>query len=299
MSEARLTPRPHLVFNELDKHGLLLGLQRLERERNPEYRNRLNDVFVNRADSTYRGLVNGITRELGLSIIDLMTVKPEVDSDGITLLPEPAVIFDETKVYLYSDFTNGDLIDTLDRFDNTGEFHDIESVVNAIIGTGYWSIELEPNVDTGKRSMTIFNQSSIKEVGREDISGKGSRIVLQGTNLLEGTFIVRSSNLTRKRDSEVQLREPGDYYVDNTSGTLFTVGNPAPGSFVRYRYRDDNFLVQSSPVIIHNLQSTDFQTKMFEQITGDDGTTSNGRPTNLGADIINELLSVHPSNWGT
>jgi hypothetical protein len=37
---------------------------------------------------------------------------------------------------------------------------------------------------------------------------------------------------------------------------------------------------------------------MFEQELDDDGTYSNSVPTLLGADIINELLSVFSTSWG-
>lgn len=299
MSKVNLVPQPHSVFNEFDRHGLLLGLERLTRERNSDYKARLVDVFVNRANSSYRGLINGITRELGLSLSDVMTIKPVVDAEGNPLATMPAVVFEETKVYLYSDFQAKTLITTLDRFDTSSDSYTIAGFIEDLEGTGYFEAILEPNADTTKRSMTIFNQSSIKEVSIEDVSGKGSKIILEGRNIVPDTFIIRSSNLTQRRTALLDLRRSGDYYVDLATGTLFTVSNPAPGSFVSYIYRDDEFLVQSSPVIIHDLQSEDFKTKMFETVCDDAGEDCNGLPTVLGAEIINELLSVHPTSWGT
>ena len=77
--------KPHQMFNELDKFGLLLGLDRLSNERNLEYKERLLDVFANRADSTTRGLINGITRELGLKIKQELLVTPtSTDTKAVT-----------------------------------------------------------------------------------------------------------------------------------------------------------------------------------------------------------------------
>lgn len=56
----------HPVWNFFDEFGLLLDTQRLYGERNAAYKERILDVFRRPASSAYRGLVNGIARELGL-----------------------------------------------------------------------------------------------------------------------------------------------------------------------------------------------------------------------------------------
>lgn len=54
-------------FNKFDDFGYAMGLARLPGEKNPAYRERIKDVRVHRASTTYAGLMNGITRELGLT----------------------------------------------------------------------------------------------------------------------------------------------------------------------------------------------------------------------------------------
>lgn len=292
------TPTAYSVYNELDRHGLLLGLPRLEQEKNAAYKRRLMDVFVHRASSTYQGLINGITRELGLSIIDTMSISPVVDSNGDPLLTSPAVVFQDTKCTLYSDYQNGTVLLDIDRYEPTGGSWTLGELRDTINNTGYFTASLETSAEAKKRSMTIFNQSSVVIVPAEELSGAGAVIVLENRNLLPGTVTVESDNLVRRVSSEANLRLPGDYTVNHTEGMIVALGAPAPGSFVRYSYRDDSFIAQSSPVILHNLQSDDFKTKMFEQVTNEDGDVSNGLPTILGADIINELMSVYPANWG-
>lgn len=56
----------HHVWNFFDEFGLMLGTPRLYGERNASYKGRILDVFRRPANSTRRGLVNGIARELGL-----------------------------------------------------------------------------------------------------------------------------------------------------------------------------------------------------------------------------------------
>jgi len=294
----RYVPTTHHVYNEFDKHGLLVGLPRLEGERNAPYRQRILDVFVNRADSTYRGLLNAITRELGLSLVDCMKIVPRTDSGGNTLLTMPAIVFKDTKCYLYSNYKEGTLLTTLDRFEIRNGSYDIFGLYNSISDTGYWEVTLLPDADTGARAMTIFNQSSIRLVASEPLVGSGAIARLANKNLIEGTVSITSFNLTNRVENQVDLQNNEDYYIDYADGVIYSMATPSRGSYVRYEYCLHEFTAQSSPVILHNLQSDDFKTKMFEQVEAEDGSMVNGRPTTLGANIINELLSVYPSTWG-
>jgi hypothetical protein len=298
MARVEATPVPHAVFNEFDRHGILLGLPRIAQERNPAYRQRLFDVNVRRASSTYLGLINGITRELGLEIEDTMNVITLLDSNGDPLLPNPAVVFEDTKCILYRDFGTKDILTTIDRYDFSGIAYTLDNLVAAINGSGFFGASLTGQVVGNKRSMTLFNQSTVGDVTSEDISGSGSRIVLDNINLIANTVTVRSPNLTRLVTNEIDIVRSGDYTVNFKEGLLIARGAPAPGSFIKYKFRNDNFVAQSSPVILHNLQSDDFKTKMFQQVCTD-GVDCNGLPNVLGASLINELMSVFPANWGT
>jgi len=296
MTSSTYTPTSNMAFNEFDRQGLLLGLDRLTDERNAAYKQRLLDVFVNRADSTYRGLINGITRELGYSISDAMTISTLKDSDGNPLLSNPAVVFEETKCILYSDFIEEDILLTLDRYEYDGGVFTLQHLADIINSTGYFVATV--HAAATDRSMTIFNQSSVNIIPSEELSGYGSTIILENTNLITGTISVQSPNLIRRVTSIDYLREPGDYTIKLKEGQLVAFATPAPGSIIRYAYREDDFLVKSSPVIIHKLQSDDFKTKMFKQFTNEDNETFNGTPTVLGAELINELQSIFPTGFG-
>lgn len=298
MTKIQLIPTSYNVFNEFDRIGILLGLSRLENEDNISYKQRLLDVFVNRANSTYRGLINGITRELGLSLTEVMRIIPVTDSNGNPLVAMPAIVFENTKCYIYNDYAENDILLTIDRFEQDEGAWTINDLITTINNTGIYTATL---LDTDKgtaRSMSIFNQSSIDTIEAEDISGTGGKCFLENINLISGTVAVTSPNLRRRVSSVNNLNINGDYYIDLPAGIIYILGQAAAGSTIRYQYRNDDFTVLSSPVIIHNLQNTDFQTKMFEQVLDDDGTTVNGKPTPLGVDLINELLSVYPVGYG-
>jgi hypothetical protein len=293
MSRLVLQPEPWGVFNEFDKHGVLLGLSRLRLERNVEYKHRLLDVHVNRAGSDYMGLIYGITRSLGLSISEVMKVSPLLDSDGNPLLTEPAIVFQDTKCTLYSDHSEGTELLELDRWEFDGGAWNLNDLVTAINGTGYFSASLLSGVNGRARSMTIFNQGSVITVTDEDLSTEGAVIVLDHNRLVPGTVAISSDVLTKRVTQESDVNQSGRYYIDLVRGKVFCYNAPEPGASIRYKYSDYDLTVKASPVIIHNLQSDDFKTKMFQSANGE-----LGRPTRLGADIVNELMSVFPASWG-
>ena len=298
MSSYSGTPELHHVFNELDRHGLLLNLPRLEGEDNASYKQRLFDVMVHRADSSYLGLIYGVTRELGFELIDTLRIDVLKDGNGDPLVTHPAIVFLETKCYLYSDFAEGTLVASLDRFETNGDAWSLGDLVTQINNTGYYSATILNDLDPELRSMTIFNQRSFHIVPSEVISGSGIIIKLDHRSVVNNSVVISSNNLTNRVDAQVDMVNRGDFYIDHPNGIIYCARAPAPGDTVRYEYTDDEFIVQSSPVIIHNLQSEDFKTKMFEQVTDGEGDAVNGLPTVLGADIINELLSVYPTSWG-
>lgn len=290
---------PHSVFNEYDSQGLLLGLPRILEEKNPAYKSRLLDIFVHRSSSTRQGLIFGITRELGLGITDAITVNNLLDGAGEPVLPFPATVFEETKCTLYSDFDNLTVLKVIDRYDLDGTAWTLQELVDEINSTGTFIATLSPEAIANERAMTIFNQSSVKRSISEDLSGKGHRVKLEHENIVLDSITIVSNNLLRRVNAEVDLTSPGDYYINKTTGLLITNVVPSSDSRIQYQYREDTQVFQSSPVIMHNIQSDDFKTKMYDQDTDEDGNTVNGSPNVLGADIINELLSVFPSNWGS
>lgn len=56
----------HHIWNPLDEFGLLLGIDRLYGERNAAFKERILDVFRKPANSTKQGLINALSRELGI-----------------------------------------------------------------------------------------------------------------------------------------------------------------------------------------------------------------------------------------
>ena len=153
------TPVPSNSFNQFDEHGLILSLNRLKEETNWEYRRRLFDVFANRANATYRGMVNGITRELGLSLYDAIQVNPKTSiSTGKFFAPDPYIKFDGVWLYLYSDYANDVLDYKIDRYAPGMNYEYLGQLVDFINETTYFEAFVMKGVNPYTRSMQILNQ---------------------------------------------------------------------------------------------------------------------------------------------
>lgn len=57
---------PHPVWNFFDELGALVSCPRIFEEPNVEYKKRIMDVFINKANASKHGLINGIGRELAI-----------------------------------------------------------------------------------------------------------------------------------------------------------------------------------------------------------------------------------------
>lgn len=289
---------PHSPFVSFDDHGLFLSLERLRGENNRDYRQRLLQVFSRRANSAYRGLVNGITRELGLSFYYAIEVNPRTDANGSFIAPDPYIKFDGVYLYLYSDYQNGTLDCTIDRYEPGGAFEHIFRLVNRINLSAYFRAEKETDTDDFANSMVILNQSNRDEVPVEGVPAS-TKFRTDKYPLCKGTiFFDNSSVFEDEVATEAAVISKGKYYIDYMEGLITVYSIPPSGTSMWYKYHKFPFRAIASPVILHDVTNDNFRVKMFGQELQDDGTYAHGLATSLGKDIINELKTVYPMYWG-
>jgi hypothetical protein len=292
----RGTPQPRSVFNEFDSHGTYLGLERLPQERNAEYKKRLLDVFARRASSTYLGLLNGITRELGLewSRPIVISVDPAHPVNKI-----PAIIFQESRVYIYSDYSTAELELEINRSDEQGDSYLLKHLVDKInTESSVFDITIQDLEQEYIRSDSLINQSSIKESGTLPLTTSHIQ-VLGVQNIIPGSVELNDRNTYRFRvETLVEVTAAGKYHIDYDNGVITSFQSPAEGSTINYKYNVLPLEPLASPVILRTIQHEDFQRIMYQQVLDDLGDATHGIPTDLGAEIINELLSVVPMYWG-
>jgi hypothetical protein len=284
--------------NQFDEHGSILSLPRLRGETNASYKRRILNAGVYLANSSYRGLVHGITRELGLTLFQPICIKPRVGNNGRFVAPDPYIRLDGVWLLLYSDYANNKLDWAIDRFEPGGNFEHLGRLVNQINLTSTFEAHLVPGIDPWTRSMVLLNQSNREYVRFERIPAS-SKFQLRHQHLVPGSvFFANRTTFRREVYSEADVTQPGRYYIDYFHGIVRVFAVPTSQGIVRYKYTMYPFCPIASPVILNDINSEAFRHKMFEQLHLVDGSPVHGKPTELGVDIINELLTVHPMYWG-
>jgi hypothetical protein len=291
-------PTATSAWTAFDEHGLSLALKRLRGERNEDYRRRLFDVFANRANSAYRGLINGMTRELNLEQFEALTVNPKLDTDGSLLAPDPYIKFNGAYLYLYSDYANDELDYKIDRYEPGGNYEDLGRLVAYINTSAYFEAGQAAGVDPYTLSMCVFNQSNRSEVDFESVPAS-TRFRLYNKFIVPNSVFFTNRTVFKSEVASVAaITSAGDYYIDYATGIVTCYTIPVLGEGVRYQYTVYPFRPKASPVIIAPVAGEDFKSKMFSQELQDDGTYVNGVPSALGIDIINEIMATYPLYYG-
>lgn len=279
------------VFNEFDYFGSLLGLQRLPEEKNTFYKKRLLDVFTNRANSTYTGLINGITRELGLELFQPITITLNT---GVTT--SPRIEFIDNTVYVYSDINTLEL--TINRGSKGSGAYFLTELVDSINNSTVFSASLINPEYAWLRSDTVLNQNNLVLIENQGLISSQFNY-LENANIQQGSVVFSDLNAFKYEVSSLsEVSRPGRFYINYLKGQVTSYSIPADGSISRFYYLQSVFTPIASPVIIRSFNSGEFNKLIFNQILQADDTTIDSLPTGYGASIINTLLSVTPTYWG-
>ena len=296
-------PQASNIYNQFDEFGLLTSLPRLPQEDNATYKHRLLDVYINRANSTYVGLINGITRELGLSLYQPFRIYPK--KQGSEFIAEnPVVVFNGPFIELWRDYYNQVLELEVDRFNQDSDIYTMADLAIYINNnSSYFTVDLVDEDVKYNRAMCIINQSNIVEV-KSELIPLTERFTLQNPGLttsdsgggiiLETIYFSDRDTFKTRVSTVTAVKAPGTYYLDRYTGNVVVYDTPSPGTTIRYSYIVDYFRPLASPIIIQNLQHENVKRKMFEQILVDNGTIQHGIPTEFGAKLINQVNAVYP-----
>ena len=290
------------IFNTFDEHGVLLGLERLSGEKNKNYKQRLMDVGINRASSTYTGLMNGINRELGLvsySTIEVL-VAGVIAEDAV-----PAVFVDHASITLYEDYITEAIDTEIEIYDKekSNYAHRISDVVTAINASANFSCTLIDALRTDDLSMTLIHQDSNVEVFDELIP-MSNRFFIRESDAITGTISFSESDVFYNRvlSSDPSLMVAGDYFLDNETGEVVVMNTPSGNGTISYVYRDvkaaSPFTLMTSPTVIKDVNDDVFQNIMHHQFISPSGEEYSGLPKSVYVDIVKEVLSKRGLYWG-
>lgn len=298
-----ITPEAVNTPNAFDYFGMLLGLPRIQGEKNPAYRKRLWDVYVHRAGPSQEGLINGITRELGLKQYDALTVSYTGPSTN-----SPRVIVRDVQIELYS---NWNLVDesvssntldgeAIDTYSKSSDGYYIGGLIEEINSSSYFTAAIVNGVSEKALSACLVDQDSRKWQEAELLESF-YRNTLEYRDIISGSLTFSAAGrdvFVDQKASEDSVLVSGDYYIDYDNSILISQDLPPEDTICRYMYDELPLTLTASPVILHEFGSSYFRSKVFEQILQSDGTYKDGLPLDAAIRYINELLSARGMLWG-
>ena len=309
------------VWSFLDEIGLILDLKRIPGERNKEYRERLYRVFTRPTDSTYRGMLNAITYELGLDFYELISIDFIGGPTNVGLAagetPQPRVTLKDGVLTLYGHYVNEDenMVVQVDNNPQVNlrklEYADPEDLLLAIpFPFEATDIGIQGHVDgTGGPAMrydwsyTLANVDSNITITQEVVPSS-TRFILTQSPINEGQFYFDERRIFKTlKESENDLTQPGDFYLDVSTGEVVVASLPSGLGTVRYQYRNLPIDLEASPVSLGHIGSREMQRYFFTQLELSlfDSPLErfiNNIPTLEGTEIINELYRASNNYWG-
>lgn len=311
-------PARRIIPNTYDYVGQLVGLPRLPGgESNVSYRDRILDVSVNKAGNSYRGIVNGLYRELGLTKFSAVRITPTYSSPNVTVGRSPVLEVKATKVILYEAWWAEDdyIVDREILFYNRedpGYF--ISDLVARINESDYFSATLL-DVSPWMPSQLLLRDRTTKKVVDESVPSS-RRFRLKHGNIVSGSIrfsenlISKEVSVNRKQqgdrngtlsiifDVTSRLVEDESFNLSPITGEVSTTSLPSGTGSVSYIYLDYPWLLKASDVAVFGLNEEDFWDNMFEKYTDRFDGEHNALPTGEGTDILNQLYSDLPIFWG-
>jgi hypothetical protein len=288
------TPVKSLYPNGLDDIGVYLGLPRLPNETLADYQRRLLLEARDPSGSTQAKFVRSVGRRVGEFARPIFEVDLVLDGDGVPLAVDPYVEITSSYIRLYDDYENDSIDVELNFFDRTNGYflRDVWTAIDA--STIFTIVALDDSYDFLQSRYLRYGNSDkyvYSELLRSSVENR-----LQFSNVKEfspkqlGVFINEVVDVA-------SIVANGDYYIDYYNGIIFSYN--IQSGYVSYVYRDFPFRIIYEPVHVWPLNDPDKKEFFKSNLISD--TTGAGEKvllTSTGAEIINDVLNVHPMTWG-
>jgi len=297
--QVRATPTVKSIVNNFDYHGDLVSLRRLHGESNVDYKKRIWDVTVHPGGSLYEGIINNISRELGLEREPSLEIDLKLSSSGEPIAPNPRVDILANRVVLYSDWRpNGTTV--IDREIRTYKLDDpgyyLDDLAAAINESEYFSATLLNNIRPNTISSTIVRGNSDINIIQENVHSD-KLLNLNNTNIIRNSLMFLEKKIF---DTEVTSTpaSDGEYMVNYISGEVESYLQPSGQSYCSYHAAGFPMTVDTAPVQIFTFQDDDYQYELFNHETLDSGEIVNGLPNTEGSETYHKLFKETEVFWG-
>ena len=292
----------------LDEIGTKYGMPRFKKEDYRSYRRRVLDHIRHLPEPTEKSYLRTINRTVGLEPKHLLEIKPKLIWDEVleeykTLVPDPYIEIDSGFLRVFSGGGMGEELDDtepvieLDIVNRSGAYF-LKDVFDALDTVDFLEVKPLVNLDDWK-----YKKSSHLAYGntlgvRQSHGLIGSRInLLQNNHIIDIRF-ENDYNFANEivAQDETGLSNDGDYHIDYVDGIVFSK-LPAVGNCF-YTYRKFPYHLTWQPVKAYPFNDKSIDHLIKDNLINEDGIEERLLLNSYGAKIVNEILAIHPLQWG-
>jgi hypothetical protein len=299
-NSAYYVPEKKHIVNNFDLIGQLVGVKRNKDESNIELKKRTWDVSVNPTGPTYDGVVNSITRDLGLKKEVAFTITPKQVS-GEYVGASPMIEITPDRVILYSSWGIGNgSLKTIDKeiyfYKKDSEGYYLSDLVAAINTSTCFEAVMQSGIRSNTFSRCIVKNKTAFYVYNQVISiSKMNKLYYD--NIVLGSLSF-ADTVTFRKEVIGDPAEVGEYKIDYKQGIVYTFAHPREETICNYYANNFPLEVEISPVQVYSLFDDSYYDLLFEKEEINSGEIINTVLNSDGVDIMNKVFSDNKMFWG-
>jgi len=292
-------PEKKVIVNSIDRIGILLGTKRIVDESNADFKKRIWDASVHPSGPAYSGVVNGLTRDFGFLLTEVIKIELKLNSDGSSIALNPRVDMFANRIVLYNDwrsssFTSIDKEIRIYKEDDEGYY--LHGLIDEINKSKYFMATLLDGVRPNLFSTCLKKASSATYVSNEPLV-IDRRQTLRYKNIVDGS-IVFSDTRTFNTEKFDKITSYGDYLVDYENGVVFSMSLPTEYSSCSYYTNRFPFTIEASPIQVFSINDDNYTTELFKKEILDSEEAVNSLLNEEGTVIYNQVFLNSRSLWG-
>ena len=220
------------IWNTIDELGLYLGIERLPKENDDSFKERIYNVSRYMYKNNSYELVKSTSAQAGMKTLPILKInsnkyfKCSIDYDYFTLETDSSYV----RVFIGRETIQlAEIVDKLKK---------ISDITFNLYKEEYNELEVK----------YLIKNTNIKIT--EEFASETS-IVLKNKNIIEGSIeFSDSENFHHKVNSLEDIKNTGEYFIDYKNGYIQSKSSSELGQTIKYKYVESPFILEYSELAI-------------------------------------------------
>jgi hypothetical protein len=288
------TPQPFLFGTGLDEVGIDVGMPRLKSESMADYRYRVFFQLRDPPDATTDGFIRTAGRMVAELDKKILSIDLVLNSDGSMPVSDPRIEVSSSRFRIWDDYENGSLVLDLDIREQ-GKDKLVDDVIKAVQAITWLSLDVLITGFEYSKSFRLKYGSTDRYYSSVALGAVKMNNV--GVKYIKTISFSATPVFNSLEASLAALSENGDFYIDSDNGIVYSY-QEARG-FCHFSAREFPYELHWQSIRSFPLHDEDTERLYYDTLKNDaTGEDEYAQLNTDGAKVYNELLEVHPLQWG-